>query len=94
VPPCGILGRGLPTHPGEHALTALQQAWAPAPRSVDTVLFLNADDLARRLRSCFQEQLDLIGWGINADWMKANFDLFCRSLGGKIADPPHLRYGS
>jgi hypothetical protein len=69
-------------------LLALQQAWAAAPYNVDTVLFMNADDLARKLRHCFQEQLDLIDWGINADWVKANFPLFCRSLGGKINDPP------
>jgi hypothetical protein len=89
VPPRGIFWRGLPTHPGEQALTTLQQAWAAASHSVDTVLFLNADDLARRLRRCLQEQLDLIDWGVNADWIKANFALFCRSLGGKIDDPPH-----
>jgi hypothetical protein len=69
-------------------LLALQQAWTAAPYSVDTVLFMNAADLARKLRRCFQEQRDLIDWGINADWVKANFDLFCRSLGGKINRPP------
>ena len=52
------------------------------------MLFLNADDLARKLRRCLQEQPDLIDWGVNADWVKANFDLFCRSLGGGIDDPP------
>jgi hypothetical protein len=66
----------------------LQQAWAAAPYSVDTILFLNADDLARKLRRCFQVQPDLIDWGVNADWVKVHFDLFCRSLGGEIDDPP------
>ena len=40
------------------------------------------------MRRCFQEQPDLIDWGVNADWVKVHFDLFCRSLGGEINDPP------
>ena len=88
VPPRGIFGRGLPTHPGEQALLALQQAWAAAPYSDDTILFLTAGDLARKFRRRLQEQLDLIEWGVNKDWVKDSFPLFCRSLGGKIVDPP------
>jgi hypothetical protein len=69
-------------------LAALQRAWAAAPYSNDMVQILTADDLARKLRRCFQEQPDLIDWGVNRDWVKANFALFCRSLGGEIDNPP------
>ena len=68
-------------------MLALQQAWAAAPYCNDTVLFLNTDDLARKFRRSLQEQTDLIDWGVNTDWVKENFPLFCRSLGGKINRP-------
>jgi hypothetical protein len=48
------------------------------------MLFLNADDLAGKFRRSLQERPDLIDWGVNTDWVKENFPLFCRSLGGKI----------
>jgi hypothetical protein len=69
-------------------LSALRKAWAAAPCSDETVLFMNADDLARKFRRCIQEQPDLIDWGINREWVEENFYLFCRSLGGKIQTTP------
>jgi hypothetical protein len=46
------------------------------------------DDLARKFRRSLQEQTDLIDWGVNKDWIKENFPLFCRSLDGKTKRPP------
>jgi hypothetical protein len=48
---------------------------------------MNADDLARKFRRCIHEQPDLIDWGINREWVKESFPLFCRSLGGKLDKP-------
>ena len=67
---------------------ALQQSWAAAPYSNDTVLFMNADDLARRMRRCLQEQHDLIDLGVNRDWVRDNYSLFLSSLGGKLDKVP------
>jgi hypothetical protein len=67
----------------------LRKAWAAAPYSDETVLFMNADDLARKFRRCIQEQRDLIDWGINREWVEESFPLFCRSLGGKLDKRTH-----